>query len=217
MTAAYDLEPGQTEGRDALRLHLYDVHHNLDAVRLTDEEAIDQHRLDHYGPSSVRHHDPDTVDFSDFTVRRDLRRLALLRDGTFDASTFALNAHLHRRRHPGQASTKPWIDAPNMYEEVSRYTVSILPPDHPQRRLHQIHVVNNAAGRPAGPHWSVEHGGFRADRGGHWAVIHNDGTDGYRFTEDEARDLAHRLAPTVRGDGERTALDVLNTPSDRRR
>ncbi len=107
---------------------------------------------------------------------------------------------------PDQVVTK-------IYEAPTRYTISILPADHPHRYHHQIHVVQHVI---TGDKWTVEHMGHWADRDGNWEPGLYGGADRF-FPLDEALAIARRLAPTVSANGERTALDVLNLPREGRR
>lgn len=101
---------------------------------------------------------------------------------------------------------------PVIYEEVSRYTVSVLPPDDPWRRHYVIDVERRGDGK-----WSVLHSGYWANAAGEWAVPYSgEHVPGYLFELDEALALARRLAPTVETN-ERTALDVLDLPREGRR
>lgn len=220
----FDLNPGQTEAHDALRLHLLSAHCNLAAPLITDEEAIDQHHHEHYGPGGIRNHDAVSTDW-DMTKCQNLfvdaqKEREAVRDwGNWDgededeSAGTAFSAHIERINNPGQARVRPWTRAPRIYEEPTRYTISVLPPDDPWRRHHQIHVSRH---RIDADEWTVEHMGYLADAAGNWDPVP---ADNRLFPFNEAMALARRLAPTVTvaADGRRTALDVLNMPKDGRR
>ncbi len=216
----FNLEPGQTETHDALRLHLLSAHCNLAAPLITDQEALQQHHDEHHGPGGIRNHDPASVDW-DMTKCQNLfvdaqqERQAVGDydwDEDDDAAGAAFSAHVERINNPGQARTKPWTKAPKTYEEVTRYAVSILPPDDPWRRHNEIHVERY---RRTGDEWVVQYGAALADRAGTWH--HVDPAGQHIFPLDEALSLARRLAPDVSITGEHTALDVLNMPREGRR
>lgn len=214
----FDLEAGQTEAHDALRLHLLSAHGNLAATTLTDAEALDQHTDEHRGPGTIRNHDPESTGWN---FDRALQVLTEVDDGFLTeeqagdyGQTFS--AHVERVRVPGSARQKPGGPVePTIFEETSRYTISVLPPDDPRRRHYQVHVVNNTPGQDCA-RWYVEHTGFWADANGAWEPISGDGYPTHTFTRDDALTLARRLAPTVESN-DRTALDVLAMPREGRR
>jgi hypothetical protein len=222
----FDLQPGQTEECDALRLHLLSAHCKLAAPLLTDDEALDQHRDEHYGPGGIRSHDLKSTDwdltkcqnlFVDAQQEREAVRDWDSWDGKEedDSAGAAFSAHVERINNPGQARVRPWTRAPRTYETRTRYTISILPPDDPWRRHHEIHVTDGACGRVDG-HWYLEHSGYWADADGNWEPMSSSASSTHTFPRNAALDLARRLAPTLDVGG-RTSLDVLNMPKEGRR
>ncbi len=114
----------------------------------------------------------------------------------------------------GATTTVGGLEAPKIYEEPSRYTISVLPPDDPWRRHYVIDVVRHSF---ICDNWSVQHLGFWADRDGVWEPMSGgDTVPDHIFPLSEALALARRLAPTVETN-ERTALAVLNLPREGRR
>lgn len=216
----FDLEPGQTEEHDKLRLHLLSAHRNLVATLLTDDEALqqhhDEHHDEHHGPGGIRNHDPASTEWDEtrchnlFVDAQLERQAAGDYDDEDDSSGAAFSAHVERLREPGQARTKPWKTAPKTYEEATRYTISVLPPDDPWRRHFQIHVSQV---RMDADEWTVGHLGEWAHDDGTWSPAVGERPT---FPLEVALELARRLAPSVETN-DRTALDVLNLPREGRR
>lgn len=90
-TYSPDLEPGQTEQHDPLRLHLLAEHRNHAALGLTDAETLAGHEHEHQGPGTIRDHDPASTTWS-FTKAMDM-----VVDEDDDSESVRLwNAHCQR-------------------------------------------------------------------------------------------------------------------------
>lgn len=212
------LEPGQTETHDALRMHLMTEHKNHAATGLTDAEALEQHDHEHHGPGGIRNHDPASTNWSQDAG------LGMLLDAAGDFSDSdeddgaaggraqLFNAHLRRLSDPGHAGMKRRTTAPAIFQDVTRYTVSIFPHEHPSRRYYQINVTM------IGPTWVIEHlNEWYSSRTGHWLV--NSSTNFAECTypsEEMALELARELAPVVQAGNGRTALEALNDSEAKR-
>jgi hypothetical protein len=213
----FDLEPGQTEAHDALRLHLLSEHGDLGALGATDDDARDRHAAEHHGPASIRNHDRVSIDWDPEKIAWRIREVeqddGFLTPDQLDTLRRLRTAHIERLREPGRARTKLWTVAPRIYEESTRYTISVLPPDDPWRRHYLLHVQQRPDGK-----WIVLHESYWANAAGEWSVPSSgDHVPQHLFELDDALTLARKLAPTVEGGGGRTALDVLNLPKEGRR
>lgn len=204
----FDREPGQTEKLDPLRLHMLDQHNLLNACVLSDDEVAAVHEYEHRGIDS---HDESGRDW-DYV--RAATMLAEDQDEGKEEDTAAFNAHVYRGSNPGQSHMKPRTTAPKIYEEITKYTISILPPDDPWRR----HYLLNIERRPGDNKWTILHGGYWANADGEWSVpCSGEHVPQHLFELDDALALARRIAPHVEGGGGRPALDVLNLPKEGRR